>query len=67
MKRQLLHTKGVSNGTDKKEFEELTKRFVNILENATDEKRKEIIKNIPIPELRDELKKIYNIDLESEV
>lgn len=67
MKRQFLHTKGVPNGTDKKEFEELTKRFVNILENATDEKRKEIIKNIPIPELRDELKKIYNIDLESEV
>ncbi len=49
------------NTISKEQFEELTKRFVKILDEASEEKQKEIIENIPIQELKEELKKIYKI------
>lgn len=50
------------NDTAKEEFSKLAKQFCEMLDNATEEKRKELIEGVPDEKLKSELKKIYNIN-----
>ena len=51
----------IINSNKRKKFKTLARQFVNTLDQSPEEKRKKLIKDIPVKPLRLELMKIYNI------